>query len=78
MIFNFYTVALSYFLNLDFLATKKLHSLTRRAVTFIYRQVSWLLGLYPLPSQPLRPVASIKGYTPNYSGGTVPDFNWIP
>jgi len=31
-----------------------------------------------LPSQPLRPVASIKGYTPNYSGGTAPDFNWIP
>jgi len=60
-----------------FLATKKLHPLSRRAVTGIFLQVSWLMGHYPLPSRHL-PVAAIKDTTPIYSGDTAPAFNWIP
>ena len=60
------------------MATKKLHPLSRRAVTYICLQVSWLMGPYPLPSRHFCQWLPLKDTTPIYSGGTAPVFNWIP
>jgi len=62
------------------LATKKLHPLNRRAVILhIYSAGFLAFGtlLFAFPANTCQWLNK-KSTTPDYSGGTVPDFDWIP